>query len=165
MTFARRTCLLALVSVLAALLAGCSGSPYEKAEKLFSAGEYAGAITAYEQVLKEKPEHGRALRKLGIAHYRLKQYPSAVERLEQSLVVSDHFDTHLYLGQTFAREQRQEEAARHWAAYVGQIDASVGTLEFQQLLSSNIKDCLAKLTRGEMTLAQVADKLDSLLGK
>jgi len=159
-----RISLITFVLSLSTILAGCSGTPYERAEKLFASGDYAGAIAAYEQVLKEKPEHGRALRKIGIAYYKLKQYPKAVQRLEQSLAVSDHFDTHLFLGQAFAREQRQEDAVKHWSAYVNQIESSAGTLEFQRLLSSNIRDCMAKLNAGEMSLAQVADKIDSLTG-
>jgi len=143
------------------VLSGCSDTPYERAEKFYKDKDYPQAARAYEEVLKLKPDHGRALRKLGISQYHMRQYDDAIRSLQRSLAISNHYDTHMALALCYARTQHMEEAIQHWESFVTGIANAPLEAAASYPPSRDIKTIIAKLRAQQLTLQEAADQIDS----
>jgi cytochrome c-type biogenesis protein CcmH/NrfG len=73
---------------LAALLAQAvwaASFDWEKAVSLYKQGQYRAAITEFQNVLAEFPEHADSWKFVGLAYFQLKEYDNAVMPLEKAL--------------------------------------------------------------------------------
>jgi superkiller protein 3 len=60
---------------------------WEKAVSLYKQGQYREAITEFEKVLTEYPEHADSWKFVGLAYYQLKEYGPAIAPLEKALAL------------------------------------------------------------------------------
>src|SRR6185436_17793607 len=75
---------------LAALLAQAvwaASFDWEKAVSLSKQGQYRAAITEFQSVLNEFPDHADSWKFVGLAYFQLKEYDSAVMPLEKALAL------------------------------------------------------------------------------
>jgi cytochrome c-type biogenesis protein CcmH/NrfG len=77
----------ALVVLLALQSAGTPRFDWEKAVSLYKQGQFRAAITEFQEVLAEFPDHADSWKFVGLAYYQLKEYPSAVQPLEKALAL------------------------------------------------------------------------------
>jgi tetratricopeptide (TPR) repeat protein len=69
------------------------------------------AATNLHQVLAREPKHAGALSALGRVAFEQKRYPEAIDLLQQAIASDESLrEAHYYLGLTFARVGRKEEA-------------------------------------------------------
>lgn len=91
-------------------------SHYQLADMALKAGSFEEAISEARKVIARNPQHGGALTDMGVAFFREKKYPQAVEALEQAISVHDSYQTsHYYLGLALARVGRKDESAQQLA--------------------------------------------------
>jgi len=80
------------------------------------ANDAAGAVTILEPLVTREPANARALRLLGAAYIKTKQYDQAIAILEKSLVIEPNFPAALYnLGAAHAR-RGENDLALEWLA-------------------------------------------------
>lgn len=60
---------------------------WEKAVSLYKQGQFRAAITEFQTVLTEFPEHADSWKFVGLAYYQLKEYDPAVAPLEKALTI------------------------------------------------------------------------------
>ncbi len=60
---------------------------WEKAVSLYKQGQFRAAITEFQTVLAEFPEHADSWKFVGLAYYQLKEYDPAVAPLEKALTI------------------------------------------------------------------------------
>ncbi|MBI1764279.1 MAG: tetratricopeptide repeat protein [Acidobacteria bacterium] len=60
---------------------------WEKAVSLYKQGQFRAAITEFQSVLTEFPEHADSWKFIGLAYYQLKEYDPAVAPLEKALTL------------------------------------------------------------------------------
>ncbi|MCI0392355.1 MAG: tetratricopeptide repeat protein [Acidobacteria bacterium] len=60
---------------------------WEKAVSLYKQGQFREAITEFQKVLAEYPEHSDSWKFVGLAYYQLKDYQSAISPLEKALAL------------------------------------------------------------------------------
>ncbi|NOT59957.1 MAG: tetratricopeptide repeat protein [Acidobacteria bacterium] len=60
---------------------------WEKAVSLYKQGQYRPAITEFEQVVAEFPDHSDSWKFIGLAYYQLKDYAPCVSPLEKALAL------------------------------------------------------------------------------
>lgn len=60
---------------------------WEKAVSLYKQGQFREAITEFERVLAEFPEHSDSWKYVGLAFYQLKDYKSSIAPLEKALAL------------------------------------------------------------------------------
>ena len=126
------------------------------ADSLWTAGDMAGAATAYRAALADHPDDPRVVLRLGIALYRTERYDEAIPLLERSVEIhpSPGF-AHWFLAQTYAATDRPDEAvaALRLAAAGGAIPyptiagtpvfaSLAGNPDFEAFMES-IKPCTA----------------------
>jgi tetratricopeptide (TPR) repeat protein len=76
-------------------------------------GDYATAQQECRKALEHDPKHGGALAALGIAAYRLKQYPEAIESLKQAVAADPNYQTaHYYYGLALGKAGQKEASER-----------------------------------------------------
>ena len=70
-----------------------------------------GAAINFRQVLSRDSKHARALSGLGRVAFEQKRYSDAIDRLQRAITIDDSLrEAHYYLGLTFVRVGRKEEA-------------------------------------------------------
>lgn len=79
--------MIAQLFIAAALAIAAAAATYdwEKAVSLYTQGQYRAAITEFQQVVAEFPNHADSWKYIGMAYYQLKEYEQAIEPLEKSL--------------------------------------------------------------------------------
>ncbi len=83
------------------------------ARSLIAQGEYGGASEQLQLLLKADPEDAEALRKLGLLHFELKDWPKAVEVFEALHKLRPEQDQGAYyLGSALEEQGQSEEAIR-----------------------------------------------------
>ncbi len=91
-------------------------SHYQLADMALKAGNFAEAIAEANKVIARNPGHGGALTDLGVAYFREKNYPQAIDALEQATSVDNSYQmSHYYLGLALARAGRKEESSQQLA--------------------------------------------------
>ncbi len=60
---------------------------WEKAVSLYKQGQFRAAITEFQSVLTEFPEHADSWKFVGLAYYQLKEYDPAIAPLEKALTI------------------------------------------------------------------------------
>src|SRR5215813_341993 len=58
---------------------------WEKAVSLYKQGQFREAISEFQKVLEEAPDHADSWKFIGLAYYQLKEYKSAIQPLEKAL--------------------------------------------------------------------------------
>ncbi len=93
------------------LLCGLAASVYaDNPGDFIEAGDYQAAIAAYYEHLGEKPEDRNAWRGLGLAFYLNNQFDMAIDALNQANTIKPDPEAYLYLGMTFERMDRSDDA-------------------------------------------------------
>src|SRR5205085_8067432 len=60
---------------------------WEKAVSLYKQGQFRAAISEFQTVLTEFPEHADSWKFVGLAYYQLKEYDPAIAPLEKALTI------------------------------------------------------------------------------
>lgn len=114
-----------LVLISAATFAGVPAASFdwEKAVSLYKQGQFREAIAEFRKVLAEYPDHSDSWKFVGLAHYQLKEYQSAVEPLEKALALKrkeGRNDPDLYraLGQAHVSLKNYEKALPYFETLV-----------------------------------------------
>jgi tetratricopeptide (TPR) repeat protein len=133
--------LVPVLLLLAVVLSACGQSPEvlnNTGNEAFEAQDYAGALTAYNQAVEDSPELAEPHYNAANTHYRLEDYGSAQQEIEQALVNGEgqaltDLDQHsLYnLGNTFFQGEQYEGAIE---AYKEALRLNPGDLEAKQNL-------------------------------
>lgn len=63
------------------------GFDWEKAVSLYKQGQFRAAITEFQSVLTEFPDHADSWKFVGLAYYQLKEYDPAIAPLEKALII------------------------------------------------------------------------------
>lgn len=142
-------------------ITACSGSPYENGEIAMEDEQYQEAVQFYDQVLQEKPSHGRALRKSGLALYFLDKNPESIARLERSLIVSDHFDTHLYLGMAYLKSDDTEAALQHFKRFAADITSAPTARSKQVAILNTLSPHIEALENGDFARDEILAEIES----
>jgi tetratricopeptide (TPR) repeat protein len=88
-------------------------SYYQIGQMALDGGDYAAAQQECRKALEHDAKHGGALTALGIAAFRLKQYPEAVQSLQQAIAVAPEYQTaHYYYGLALAKTGQKEASER-----------------------------------------------------
>jgi tetratricopeptide (TPR) repeat protein len=88
-------------------------SYYQIGQMALDHGDYAAAQQECRTALVHDPKHGGALTALGIASYRLKQYPEAVASLQQAVAAAPEYQpAHYYYGLALAKVGQKESSER-----------------------------------------------------
>lgn len=88
-------------------------SYYQIGQMALDHGDYAAAQQECRRALEHDPKHGGALTALGIADFRLKQYPEAVQSLQQAIAAAPGYQTaHYYYGLALAKTGQKEASER-----------------------------------------------------
>ncbi len=111
------------ISVLAAMF------DWERAVSLYKQGQFREAITEFQKVLAEYPDHSDSWKFIGLSYYQLKEYQSAVEPLDKALALKrkeNRVDPDLYraLGQSYLALNKYDIALPHLEA-LAKIQANV----------------------------------------
>ena len=149
-----------LLIVALLVVAGCSRSPeaqkarhLERGDKFAAREQYHEAILEYRNVLRLDPANARAIRQLGLSHYRWARWASAFRYLlkAQQLTPDDH-EVRLKLGGIYLFGGKREEAREEAGAVLSKepnnlealallagaattpqgVDATIGLLEAQR---------------------------------
>ncbi|MGH9800107.1 MAG: tetratricopeptide repeat protein [Blastocatellia bacterium] len=88
---------------------------WERAVSLYKQGQFREAITEFQKVLAEYPEHPDSWKYVGLSFYQLKEFASAIEPLEKALELKrkdNRFDTDLLraLGQSHLAQNQFDRA-------------------------------------------------------
>jgi tetratricopeptide (TPR) repeat protein len=99
------TLLAFLVTLVCVLAVGC-GNPLSKAAKFESAGDWASALTVYQQFLQQKPDDVAALSGAAVAFTMLRRYDDAMG-LQERVIAADPGDaqTRVELGFNYLSHQ------------------------------------------------------------
>ncbi len=88
---------------------------FEAAKERHHAGDWAGAVAIYREVVAAEPEHFRALNNLGACHEELDQHAEAEAAFRKALAVApDEAPLHHNLGRLLHLGSRLEEAEQHY---------------------------------------------------
>jgi tetratricopeptide (TPR) repeat protein len=88
-------------------------SYYQIGQMALDHGDYVAAQQECREALEHDPKHGGALTGLGIAAFRLKQYPEAIRSLEAAIAATPGYQpAHYYFGLALARTGQKEAADR-----------------------------------------------------
>jgi tetratricopeptide (TPR) repeat protein len=88
-------------------------SYYQIGQMALDHGDYLAAQQECRKALEHDPKHGGALTVLGIAAFRLKQYPEAIRSLEAAIAVAPGYQpAHYYYGLALARTGQKNAADR-----------------------------------------------------
>ncbi len=98
---------------------GCAANKYLRGRTYADRGQYEKAGESFEEYVAKHPESAKALRELGIAQYYLKNYPTALERLEKARALSLDSRTELFRGMALERLSRWSEAERAFVSALG----------------------------------------------
>jgi tetratricopeptide (TPR) repeat protein len=77
----------ALASLLLAQAVWAASFDWEKAVSLYKQGQYRAAITEFQSVLAEFPDHADSWKFVGLAYFQLKEYEPALTPLEKALAL------------------------------------------------------------------------------
>jgi tetratricopeptide (TPR) repeat protein len=107
------------VMVLCALCHQVARADWERAVSLYKQGQYRAAITEFQQVVVEFPDHSDSWKFIGLAYYQLKEYPPSITPLEKALVLKQKegkTDTDVLqaLGRAEVALQHYDRAAPHF---------------------------------------------------
>lgn len=96
---------------------------WEKAVSLYKQGQFREAVTEFQKVLAEYPEHSDSWKFVGLAYYQLKEFQAAVEPLEKALELKrkeGRNDPDLYraLGQAYVSLKNYEKALPYFETLV-----------------------------------------------
>ena len=75
------------VSLLLAQAVWAASFDWERAVSLYKQGQYRAAITEFQNVLNEFPDHADSWKFVGLAYFQLKEYDPAVMPLEKALAL------------------------------------------------------------------------------
>lgn len=75
------------VSWLSAAVFAAPRFDWERAVSLYKQGQFRAAITEFQTVLTEFPDHADSWKFIGLAYYQLKEYAPAVQPLEKALAL------------------------------------------------------------------------------
>ncbi|MFY9310357.1 MAG: tetratricopeptide repeat protein [Bacteroidia bacterium] len=89
------------------------------AEQRFYAGDYQGALNVYNDVLKTKPNDANVIYHIAECHFKLGQYPLALENVKKakSIDPKGNDEISLLLGQLYHMEGNLDEALAEFTAY------------------------------------------------
>lgn len=89
------------------------------AEQRFYAGDYQGALNVYNDVLKTKPNDANVIYHIAECHFKLGQYPLALENVKKakSIDPKGNEEISLLLGQLYHMEGNLDEALAEFTAY------------------------------------------------
>ncbi len=153
-----------LVTVLlaACALAGCASST-ARGQSALSHGDYVSAVQEFEAALADKPDRVDAMIGLGVARYKLADYPGARDALERAVAHSAREPlARLYLGLTELQAGNVPRALEQIRTFRTQpldprvsalIDRSLPVLESPQL-SPEIRTLIATALEDEVSLAR-----------
>lgn len=101
---------------------GASGLGFDaderQADRLVREGRYAEALVRYQRVVEREPRHREALRYAGWCLWKLQRHGEARSRWRTLLGVYPHDQTaRLYIGLSYASQQRMDEAVAEWCEY------------------------------------------------
>lgn len=108
--------------ILAVLLAQMAlAFDWEKAVSLYKQGQFRAAITEFQTVLAEFPDHADSWKFVGLAYYQLKEYDPAIQPLEKALTLKrgegkQDVDIIQALGRSHVALQQYERALPYFEA-------------------------------------------------
>jgi len=153
MRWAKRTRTWTGVAVCLAMTAALAIAGRPEADALFNAKDWAGAASAYEQVVAGVPGDTQAWYRLGVSRHQLGQYPQAAAAYEKADAASTPpRGTKYNLACVYAMMGRKDDAFRVLDAMVGSGFSSTSTLQADPDFASlkgdaRFKELLAKIDR------------------
>jgi tetratricopeptide (TPR) repeat protein len=88
-------------------------SYYQIGQMALDHGDYAAAQQECRKALEHDPKHGGALAALGIAAYRLKQFPEVIRSLQLAIAAAPEYQpAHYYYGLALAKIGQKEASER-----------------------------------------------------
>lgn len=89
------------------------------AEQRFYAGDYQGALSVYNDVLKTKPNDANVIYHIAECHFKLGQYPLALENVKKAkgIDAKGNEEISLLLGQLYHMDGNLDEALTEFTAY------------------------------------------------
>lgn len=89
------------------------------AEQRFYAGDYQGALSVYNDVLKTKPNDANVIYHIAECHFKLGQYPLSLENVKKakSIDAKGNEEISLLLGQLYHMDGNLDEALAEFTAY------------------------------------------------
>jgi tetratricopeptide (TPR) repeat protein len=111
----KRLCAILTAFILAAATVWAGGFDWEKAVSLYKQGQFRAAITEFEKVVADFPDHADSWKFIGLAYYQLKEYEPAIAPLEKALALKRAEgkadpDTMLALGRIQISLKRYDQA-------------------------------------------------------
>jgi len=143
-------------------LAGCATST-ARGQFALSRGDYASAVQEFDAALADNPDRVDALIGLGIARYKLAEYPGAREALERALARSAREPlARLYLGLTELQAGNIPRAVEDLRTFrtepldprvAALVDRSLPILE-SPMLTREVRSLIATTLEDEVSLAR-----------
>ncbi|HKX27642.1 MAG TPA: tetratricopeptide repeat protein [Blastocatellia bacterium] len=104
-----------LLLLTATLVRAAEAFDWERAVSLYKQGQYREAITEFQKVLVEYPEHSDSWKFVGLAYYQLKEYDAAITPLEKAIEFKrkegrNDVDLVRALGQAYLTTKKYEKA-------------------------------------------------------
>ncbi len=111
-------------------------APVRKADSLFFAGDYAGAIDQYSKVLKDTSRNAAAWTRYGFACLSTKNYQPAIRHLEKGLKLRPpqpaRMNAHASLSRAYAAERHTEKSFAHLDSAASQGYANLNIVDNSQ---------------------------------
>lgn len=101
------------------------GFDWERAVSLYKQGQFGEAITEFQKVLAEYPEHADSWKFIGLSYYQLKEFEQAIPPLEKSLELKrkesrTDFDLYRAIGQSYLALNQYEKSLPYFERLVSE---------------------------------------------
>ncbi|NOY78936.1 MAG: tetratricopeptide repeat protein [Calditrichaeota bacterium] len=104
--------------VMSVLILGCASSAYHTGQKALRQGHYEEAIRAFRNAVRENPQNSEALRNLGIAYFKTKNYKMAIPILKKVHERAPKDGVALYyLGASFEKSGQVKQAIQTYRQF------------------------------------------------
>ncbi len=122
------------------------------ANEFFNAQKWTEAASAYEAILKNEPNNGRAWYQLSVVRYSLKQYAPAAAALEKNIIISDSPFSMYNLACVYSLMNEKEKAIEWLTKTANHPKMVLAALNFSDPDLANIS--------GDARFKALAEKLD-----